>query len=137
MDDVKTRVDAIDNFPEEAEQPTLEELILNAEVLSVAMSAKADESSLLHMAERLRDELMLLDHVTKVELAATRDYEISIEVSEATLRAYGLTFDQVANAVRASSLDLPAGSVRTEAGRFWSAPKRSATPRPISGTSPW
>ncbi len=118
MDDVKTRVDAIDNFPEEAEQPTLEELILNAEVLNVAMSANADESSLLHMAERLRDELMLLDNVTRVELAATRDYEISIEVSETTLRAYGLTFDQVANAVRASSLDLPAGSVRTEAGEI-------------------
>ena len=116
MDDIKTRVDAIDNFPEEAETPVLEELVLNGQVLSVAISAEADEKSLRTMADRLRDELTLLDDVTKVELALTRPYEISIEVSEDTLRAYGLTFDQVTAAVRNSSLDLPAGSVRTAGG---------------------
>ena len=56
--------------------------------------------------------------ITQVELAAVRDHEISIEVSEETLRQYGLTFDQVANAVRSSSLDLPGGSVRTDAGEI-------------------
>ena len=116
MDDIKTRVDAIDNFPEEAETPVLEELVLNGQVLSVAISAEADEKSLRTMADRLRDELTLLEDVTKVELALTRPYEISIEVSEDTLRAYGLTFDQVTAAVRDSSLDLPAGSVRTAGG---------------------
>lgn len=116
MDDIKTRVDAIDNFPEETETPVLEELILNGEVLSVAISAETDEASLRAMAERLRDELTLLDEVTKVELKLTRPYEISIEVSETALRAYGLTFDQVTAAVRGSSLDLPAGSVRTAGG---------------------
>ena len=116
MDDVKTRVDAITNFPEEAETPTLEELVLNAEVISVAIFADADEASLLEMSNRLRDELQGLPEITKVTLSNNRPYEIGIEVSEATLRSYGLTFDQVAAAVRASSLDLPAGSVRTEAG---------------------
>jgi multidrug efflux pump subunit AcrB len=116
MDDIKTRIDAIDNFPDEAEQPVLEELVLNGEVLSVAISAAADEKSLRQMAERLRDELTLLDEVTKVDLKLTRPYEISIEVPEDTLRAYGLTFDQVTAAVRNSSLDLPAGSVRTAGG---------------------
>jgi multidrug efflux pump subunit AcrB len=116
MDDVKTRVDAITNFPEEAETPTLEELVLNAEVISVAIFADADEPSLLEMSNRLRDELQGLPEITKVTLSNNRPYEIGIEVSEATLRAYGLTFDQVAAAVRASSLDLPAGSVRTGAG---------------------
>lgn len=116
MDDVKTRVDAITNFPEEAETPTLEEMILNAEVISVAIYADTDEASLLEMSNRLRDELQGLPEITKVTLSNNRPYEIGIEVSEDTLRAYGLTFDQVASAVRASSLDLPAGSVRTEAG---------------------
>ena len=35
-----------------------------------------------------------------------------------TLRRHGLTFDQVADAVRRSSLDLPGGSVRTESGEI-------------------
>lgn len=116
MDDVKTRVDAITNFPEEAETPTLEEMVLNAEVISVAVFADTDESSLLELSNRLRDQLQDLPEITKVTLANSRPYEIGIEVSEETLRAFGLTFDQVANAVRASSLDLPAGSVRTAAG---------------------
>ncbi len=116
MDDIKTRVDAIDNFPEETETPVLEELILDGEVLSVAISADTSEASLRTMSERLRDELTLLDEVTKVDLKLTRPYEISIEISEAALRAYGLTFDQVTAAVRGSSLDLPAGSVRTAGG---------------------
>jgi multidrug efflux pump subunit AcrB len=118
MDDIKTRVDAIDNFPEEAEQPVLEELILNSEVLTIAISAETDEHTLRRMADRLRDELTLLPEITKVELKLTRPLELAIEVSEETLRAYGLTFDQVTAAVRRSSLDLPAGSVRTEAGEI-------------------
>ena len=116
MDDVKTRVDAITNFPVEAETPTLEELVLNAEVISVAVFADTDEASLLELANRMRDQLQGLPEITKVTLANSRPYEIGIEVSEETLRSYGLTFDQVAAAVRASSLDLPAGSVRTDAG---------------------
>ena len=116
MDDVKTRVDAITNFPEEAETPTLEEMVLNSEVISVAVFAETDEASLLELANRMRDQLQGLPEITKVTLANSRPYEIGIEVSEENLRAYGLTFDQVTNAVRASSLDLPAGSVRTDAG---------------------
>ena len=45
-------------------------------------------------------------------------YEISIEVSEGDLRRHGMTFDQVADAVRRSSLDPPGGSVRTERARL-------------------
>ena len=45
-------------------------------------------------------------------------YEISIEVSEDDLRRHGMTFDQVADAVRRSSLDLPGGSVRMERGEI-------------------
>ena len=72
MDDVKTRVDAITNFPEEAETPTLEELVLNAEVISVAIFADADEASLLEMSNRLRDELQGLPEITKVTLSNNR-----------------------------------------------------------------
>lgn len=122
MDDVKTRVDAIQNFSEQAEEPTLEELVIKAQVLSIAVSAKTDEKTLRKLAERVRDGLLAYEDgatkITQAALAGARDYEISIEVSEATLRNFGLTFDQVAGAVRASSLDLPSGSVRTDAGEI-------------------
>ncbi len=120
MDDVKTRVDAIQNMAEDAEEPVLEEIVLKSQVMSIAVSADTDEKTLRGIAEEVRDGLLSwgggATRITQAELAGVRNYEISIEVSEDTLRQYGLTFDDVAAAVRKSSLDLPGGSVRTEGG---------------------
>jgi len=118
LDDVKTRVDAIDTFPEETEKPVIQEVVIRRQVLSIAVSGDADERTLKRLAEDVRDQLSTLPGITQVELAAARPYEISIEVSERALRRHGLTFDEVAAAVRRSSLDLPGGSVRTAGGEI-------------------
>ena len=44
--------------------------------------------------------------------------EISVEISEATLRRHQLTLDQVAHAIRSSSIDIPGGSVKADAGEI-------------------
>jgi multidrug efflux pump subunit AcrB len=118
LEDIKSRVDAITTFPEETEKPIVSELSNRRQVVYVAVAGEADEKTLRHVAENVRDELQQIPVITLVELAAARPYEISIEVSEQDLRRYGLTFDSVANAVRRSSLDLPGGSVRTSAGEI-------------------
>ena len=61
------------------------------------------------------------------QLIGTRNYEISIEVSEQSLRRYNLSFDDVANAVRTGSLDLPGGMIKTREGSF-SSGKGKALP---------
>ena len=53
-----------------------------------------------------------------MEITGVRNYEISIEVSEDALRRYGLSFQQVSNAVAMSSLDLPGGAVKTSGGEI-------------------
>ncbi len=118
LNDVKSRVDAIDTFPAEAEEPIIEDVVLRRQVLEVAISGDADERTLKRLGERVRDDISALPGITQVELAAVRPYEISIEVSEEALRAYGLTFDQVAQAVRRTSLDLPGGKVETAGGEI-------------------
>jgi len=52
------------------------------------------------------------------DLVGVRDYEISIEVSEKNLRQYGISFDDVARAVKTGSVDLPGGSIRTLHGEI-------------------
>jgi multidrug efflux pump subunit AcrB len=141
MADLKSRVDAIDNFARQAEKPVLEELLIKGQVLSLAVSAETDETTLRRFAEKVRDDLLVYRlpkdaggtliqkfnrffntlfngpaAISQVSIAGVRNYEVSVEISEDTLRAYGLTIESVAAAVRASSLDLPAGSVRTDAG---------------------
>ncbi len=122
MDDVKTRVDAIQNFSEEAEEPVLEELLIKNKVLSIAVYAQTDEKTLVGLTEQVREALLVYNggpaRITQAVIAGARPYEISIEVSENTLRQYGLTLEQVASAVRRSSLDLPGGSVRTPGGEI-------------------
>jgi multidrug efflux pump subunit AcrB len=118
LDDVKARVDAIDTFPAETEKAVIREITNRRQVIDVAVWGDAEEKTLRHLAEQVRDELSVLPEITLVELANARPYEVSIEVSEQALRRYGLTFDAVANAVRRSSLDLPGGSVKTEGGEI-------------------
>jgi len=118
LDDIKSRVDAIDTFPAETEKPVVRELTNRRQVVDVAVWGDADRRTLKVLAERVRDELSALPGITLVELANVPPYEISIEVSEDALRRHGLTFDRVADAVRRSSLDLPGGSVKTDGGEI-------------------
>ena len=118
LDEVKARVDAIDTFPEETEQPVIEEARIRNQVIFVSISGDADELTLKRLGEQVRDDLLLLPELSQVELRNARLYEISIEVSEEDLRRHGLTFDQVAGAVRQRSLDLPGGSVKAESGEI-------------------
>ena len=118
LDDVKNRVDAIETFPDETEEPIVQHQLVKRQVINVAVSGQADEKTLKRIGERVRDDLAALQGITQVELTSARPYEISIEVSETALRRYGLSFGRVAEAVRRSSLDLPGGSVRTSGGEI-------------------
>lgn len=98
LDEVKARVDAIDTFPIEAENPIVNEAILRRQVLNVAISGPADELTLKKLGERVRDEISSIPGITQVQLGNVRPYEVSIEVSEDSLRQYELTFNEVAEA---------------------------------------
>ena len=117
LDQVKTRVDAISTFPLDAEKPVVEELTAQIRVINVVISGDAvDELTLRRLADRAREDLLSLEGITQVQYGGLRPYEIAIHVSEAVLRRHGLTFDEVAAAVRRSSLDLPAGAIRAGSG---------------------
>ena len=118
LNDIKSRVDAISTFPVETERPIVSLPATRNDGLEIAISGDADERTLKNIALGIREDLAALEGVSVVEVAYVRADEISIEVSEQTLRRYGLTFDQVANAVRRSSLDLPGGTIRAGGGEI-------------------
>jgi multidrug efflux pump subunit AcrB len=117
-DEIRSRVDGIDTFPEEAERPVIVQAGVRFQVLDVAVSGDLDEVTLKRLAQQVRDEIAALPGITDVELVATRPYEVAIEVSEDALLRHDLTFDHVVRAVRRSSLDLPGGSVKTAGGEI-------------------
>ncbi|MEH6470738.1 MAG: efflux RND transporter permease subunit [Halopseudomonas sp.] len=114
MEDIKSRVDAINTLPDGAERPTVSISQRKREVISVVMYGERQEWELRRLAERVRDDLSALPDITQVVIDSPRDYEIAIEVPETVLREYGLTLAQVADAVGRGSLDLSAGNIRTQ-----------------------
>ncbi|MCG8567191.1 MAG: efflux RND transporter permease subunit [Desulfobacterales bacterium] len=118
LDEVRTEVDLIDSFPEEAEDPVVQELTSNEPAIYLAVYGDVDEQLLKETAEKIRDDLVETDAISLAEVTGVREFEISIEVSEAALRRYHLSFDDVAAAVKTGSLELPGGRIKTRGGEF-------------------
>ncbi len=116
--DIKSKVDAIDAFPKETEKPVTAEITIIATVLQIAISGNADERTLKLIGQRVRDDIAALPGVSQAELIFARPYEISVEVSEQTLRRHGLTLAQIGRAIERSSLDVPGGSLKTQGGEI-------------------
>tara|TARA_R110001592_G_scaffold356278_1_gene657812 strand:- start:66323 stop:69454 length:3132 start_codon:yes stop_codon:yes gene_type:complete len=116
LNDVKTRVDAINTFPVNSERPQIREILARTQILSIAVAGPLNEWDLKRLAEEIRDEVTKLPGVTLAEIGGTRPEEVSVEVSEATLRQYQLHFNDVVEAIRRSSINLPAGEIREETG---------------------
>ncbi len=118
LGEIESRVGAIDTFPEETEKPQVSLITIRQEVFSIAVTGDVPEVALKELANTLRDEIVEIPGVSQVGIDFTRPYEISIEVSEEQLRRYGLSLQQVAEAVRRSSLDMPGGTIKTDGGEI-------------------
>lgn len=119
LSDIKDEVDRISDFPPaDAEEPSVTKSSMNSGVLTLVVYGDASERAIRENAERIQEELLLLPGISLVELEGVRTYEISIEVSEDVLRQYGLTLSEVATAIKNTSLDLPAGSIKTTSGEI-------------------
>ncbi len=118
LQDIKSEIDRITTFPEDAEKPVISKVSNRREVVSVVVYGEVDEHTLRDQAEKIRNELLELPNITQIELSGVRDPEITAEISARTLQRYNLTLAQVAAAINAASLDLPAGTVKTSGGEI-------------------
>ena len=118
LDRVKAEVDAIDNFPEGVERPTTKQFITSQANITVAVGGEMDELTLTNLTEEVKDEIDALPGVTYSSFVAKKDKEISIEISEKTLRKYDLTLSQISRAIQSLSIDIPSGSIENVNGEI-------------------
>lgn len=116
--EIQQEVDRIRTFPEDAEDPQIRLLTMRRQVLSLALYGPTTESALRQLAEETRDTLLADKDIAQVELSGVRNYEIAIEVPRDTLRAYNLTLDGIAQKIRAAAVEIPGGSLKTQAGEI-------------------
>ncbi|AWB67279.1 acriflavine resistance protein B [Saccharobesus litoralis] len=114
--DIKSRVDAINTFPADAEKPVVALAQRKREVINVTIAAPYSEKEIREFAETVRDDLLRLPGVTQLELAGVRNYEIAIEISKDKLRQFDLSLSRISNIISNSSLDISAGNLRTNGG---------------------
>ena len=118
MSQVENRIDSIVNFPDDLERPTVKRATMDDArwIMGIAVYGDMDERTRKVMGQEMRDELLLLPEIKSITLWGVDPYEISIEVQEDRLREYNLTLNEVAQVLRNSSLDLPAGMIRSAEG---------------------
>lgn len=119
LNDIKSRVDGISTLPVDAFPPVISQWRNENGAMFIALYGDMPERELTRLARDIKDDLAQLPNGSPlVNLWGARKEEVSIEVSEEALRSFSLTFDDVARAVRGSSLNLSAGQVRTDTGNI-------------------
>jgi multidrug efflux pump subunit AcrB len=116
LNDITAAVGRISSLPDTVERPTISLSSYRRQVITVIVHGQTDTQTLKGLAEELRRQFLTKPNVSVVEVGGVPEPEISIEVSQENLRRYNLTIQQIAETIRTSSMDLPAGGIRTDRG---------------------
>ena len=114
IDDVNSAVDSIDDFPDDAEDPLIDELGRTSAVVSVAINANLSQPELKALAEYYRNRLLALPAIPMVDVSGFSTHEFSVRVKAETLRRYRLSIQDIADLIQQQAVDLPAGILEAE-----------------------
>ncbi|MEE9274180.1 MAG: efflux RND transporter permease subunit, partial [bacterium] len=112
LDDIRDAVDKVDTFPDDIERPVITELKRIDQVIDIAVYGDVSELALKRVAEEVKDDLVEMRGISQVAISGLRDWEISLEISDVTLRRHGLTFGGLAETIRKNVLELSGGDIR-------------------------
>jgi len=113
LQDVKNAVDRISSFPKNSEKPVIYERRYRDDVMSIVLLGDTDLFNLKYLADEMRDELLAMQEISQVTISGLPRLEFSIEVAEADLRRYLLTFDEIAQAVATTNINISGGKIET------------------------
>jgi multidrug efflux pump subunit AcrB len=116
LDEIKLRVDQVNNLPDSAFRPQVEMWGDDGQIMGIAVHGNIDPLELKRIGDQVRREVAQIPGAELSELDAYLPEEVTIEISEENLRRYGLTFDEVATAVRRNSLNGSSGTIQTDVG---------------------
>lgn len=112
LQDVKNAVDRISSFPTGMEPPVIYIQEKLGFAISFALTGKVDLKTLKTYAQKIEDDLMAVEGISKVGIAGYPEEEIEIGFRENDLRKFNLTFQEVTEAVRKSNIEVTGGTVK-------------------------
>jgi len=112
--DVKNAVDRVPSFPSGMEPPIISKIETMRPTISFTISGDDIPLAVLKQyARKVENDLRNIDGISQVILSGFPDQEIEIAVRENDLRAYNLSFTEVANAVSKTNLLISGGNIKT------------------------
>ncbi len=115
---IKAQLDALSGgFPAHAGTPRVKLVALSREpVATVVISGPADQTALKALAQSVKNDLLDTKSITQVDISNVQKPELSIEVSELAMQRYGLSFSELATAIKQQSVNISAGVIRDKVG---------------------
>ncbi len=123
LSEVESEVNRIPSFPELIEEPEIKQLTFRNPAITVGVVAVSNEAhdseiTLRDLTEKVREDLLAIPQISVANIQAAQDYQIDVEISETTLREYGLTLTDVADRLRLQNLELPGGQLKSSSQEF-------------------
>lgn len=118
LDDLRQAMDAIQGWPEDAEDPVAQEMKLQFPVLAVNLFGNLEEEQVLAFSDELRSELKAIPGVSNVVILGDRRKELRVEILPAQLERYGLSLAKVSQRLSTQVRNLPGGTLETSAGEI-------------------
>jgi len=113
MDDINSAVDEIDSFPDDIEEPIISEVGRTQDVVTIALTADIKRQELKDLAENIKAKMLLDPGIPLVEIEGFAKRQFQIQISQANLRQYGVSVQDIATIIGQQDIDLPAGEINT------------------------
>jgi len=117
---LNSELNKVKDLPKDAMDPVAIRLNMREvnEICDVAISGNFSENSLREIADDLKDRLLDINHVSKTDVSGTRKRQIWVEGDLKKLEAYGLTLDDISNAIRMRNNNYPNGTIKYGSAEF-------------------
>ena len=112
LQDVKNAVNKVSSFPVGMERLTIYKLERRNFAIDFVIHGDVDLGTLKKYARRAERDLLAVDGISKVSLGGFPAEEIEIAFREDNLRAYGLTFNEVRNAISKTNVKMTGGTIK-------------------------
>ena len=113
MNDIKSEVEAINNFPDEVELPIIKELGRTDEVASIAITGPMTVVNLKAYAEQIKTKMLRDPDITQINVKGFSEHQLRIEIPKHILHRYELNMSEIATTIARQGVDLPSGSLET------------------------
>ncbi len=112
--DIKAAISGITTLPEDANDPIVSQLNRSNHVVGIAINGTMSAQHLKAYCEQLKRKLKIQPEISIVKIHCFTDHQIQVRVRSNMLMQYGISINDIAGAITAQSLDIPAGSIESD-----------------------